>query len=326
MPVPQYLIISGAGILSALLYATAATGAMLSLIPMLLAPLPLFMAGLSQGRHAALAAGMIGAAAITLAGGTMIAMAYLLSNALAPMLLCRFAMLSRPFVNTAGESVLEWYPSGLLFAWLSGLGIVLMIASVLAIQSVEGGVRQWITEAAQIDALSMAVIQAQLQAGQPAFDEAVLRNRLISLALPGLGIFWSGLALANGALAQHLLVRMKRNARPSPAFLFMDLPAFLRLPLLAGIGASLLPEDMGLTGVAIAAIAAMPYFFLGLACIHVISRPLPARGFALTGLYILMAAFGWPVVLVAGLGIIEQFAGLRFRTAAQAPGPRQEED
>lgn len=326
MPVPQYLIISGAGILSALLYATASTGAAVSLIPMLLAPLPLFMAGLSQSRHAALVAGIIGAAAIAVAGGPMIAMAYLLSNALAPMLLCHFAMLSRPFSSAAGEGVLEWYPPGLLFAWLSGLGIVLMLVSVLAIQSIEGGLRQWITEAAQIDALTVAVIKAQMQAGQPAFDEAELRDRLINLALPGLGIFWSGLALANGALAQHLLVRVKRNARPSPAFLFMELPAFLRLPLLAGIGASALPGDMGLTGVAIAAIAALPYFFLGLACIHVISRPLLARGFALTLLYILMVAFGWPVLLVAGLGIIEQFAGYRFRTAAQAPGPRQEED
>lgn len=320
------LITAGAGILSAILYATAATGVAASLLPMLLAPLPLFMVGLSVGARAAQFAGLVGAAAIGVAGGSMIGLAYLLSNALAPMLLCHFALLTRQSSTASDQSIVEWYPPGMLFAWLSVLGIVLLIGFSLIIQSFDGGLRGWIASAAQIDTLTATLIQTQIQAGQPAFDEAVLRERLITLALPGLGIFWSGLALANGALAQYCLVRIKRHARPTPAFLSMDLPTFMRLVLLAGTGASLLPGDMGLTGLAVMSVAAIPYFFLGLACVHVISRPLPARAIVLTVFYVLLVALGWPCLLVVGLGVAEQFAGLRNRAIAQLPGPRHKED
>jgi hypothetical protein len=39
-----------------------------------------------------------------------------------------------------------------------------------------------------------------------------------------------------------------------------------------------------------------------------------------------LVAFGWPCLLVVGLGVVEQFAGLRNRALMQLPGPRHEED
>lgn len=311
------LTLIGAGLLSALLYATAATGSAFSLLPVLLSPLPLFMLGLSQGARAAMIAGFTGAAALGLAGGPLVGAAYFLANALAPMVLCRLAMKSRIYTGANGKPATEWYPVGLMIAWVTGLGIVLMLASVLAVSSLEGGLRGWITEAAQIEALIAAILQAQTQAGRPALDAAVLREQLIGLALPGVGVFWSGLALANGALAQRLLVGMGHNARPTPGLLYMELPQFMLVPLAAGAAAWFLPGDAGLAGAAVAAIAAVPYFCLGLAAVHVISRPLPVRGAALAVLYVLMLMFGWPCLLMAGLGVVEQFAGLRYRT-----GPR----
>lgn len=317
MTAPPLALCIGAGILSALLYATAATGSAFSTLPVLLSPLPVFMVGLSQNARAAMISGITGTVALGIAGGPLAGAAYFLANALAPIQLCRLALMSRHYTGADGKPATEWYPTGMLLLWLTGLGIVLLLVSALVIQSFEGGLRQWISETAQVDALVSAIIQAQTQTGQTEFDKAELSDQLIRMALPAIGIFWLGLALVNGALAQRLLVRMGRNARPSPGLLFMHLPGITLLPVAAGLAMAMLPGDMGLTGMAVAVMGAVPYFFLGLATVHVISRRLPARTPGLATLYLILALYGWPCLVVAGLGVIEQFVGFRYRNGPQ---------
>ena len=145
-------------------------------------------------------------------------------------------------------------------------------------------------------------------------------------AMPGAAVFWMLTAIGNGTLAQWLAVRSGRNLRPSPRFTEITLPTFMAIPLLAGTALAFLPGDIGMVGAAIAALAATPYFFLGLAVVHVISRGLPARGFTLAVYYILILMFGWPVLLTVGLGIADQFTGLRYRFIANQTGRGREED
>ncbi len=61
---PFFFISIGAGLLSAVLYGAATTGSVLSIIPMYLSPLPLFMAGLGYGGSAALVGGIAATGAI----------------------------------------------------------------------------------------------------------------------------------------------------------------------------------------------------------------------------------------------------------------------
>ncbi|MFZ5930966.1 MAG: hypothetical protein ACOY15_07095 [Pseudomonadota bacterium] len=316
---PPFLFISiGAGLLSAVLYGAATTGSVLAIIPMYLSPLPLFMAGLGYGGTAALIGGIAATGAIAVVAGPGLAFAYFLVNAAVPIVITRAANWSREITLESGATINEYYPAGLLFAWLSGLGIVITVLLALFMQTHEGGLGGWIPHIVQVDTLSQIIIQAQVQSGSPPVDEAVLQQRLIQLALPGLALFWTLLSIANGALAQRLLVRLGRNARPSPDLLYMYLPQFMVWALAGGAMLALFPGDIGLTGAVVTALAAIPYFFLGLATVHVISHCLPGRAFALTGVYVLLLALGWPILLIVGLGIVESFVNLR-RINAVAP-------
>lgn len=317
---PPFVLVSiGAGLLSAVLYGSAAIGIGLSIIPMYLSPLPLFLIGLSYGGMAALVGGLSATAALALVGGPLLAIAFFLSNAAAPILLARVANWSRAFVDQNGQSVTEYYPTGLLFAWLSGLGIAIALALSLYMQTLEGGLAGWVPRIIEIKVLTDAIVQAQIQSGGVPTDEMVLQERLIRLALPGLALFWALISIGNGALAQRIAVRFGRNLRPSPELLNMNLPQFMLLPLVGGAVLALLPGDFGFFGSVMVTLAAVPYFFLGLATVHVISHRLPGRAFALSGVYILLVAMGWPSLLIVGIGIVEHFANLRLTYGVVKP-------
>ncbi|MEQ1890513.1 MAG: hypothetical protein ABL951_15245 [Alphaproteobacteria bacterium] len=317
---PHFILVSiGAGLLSAVLYSSAASGMAFAIIPIYLSPLPLFMTGLGYGGAAALIGGITASAAITLAGGPLLAIAYFLANAAAPIILTRVADWSREFTHESGQPFIEYYPSGLLFAWLSGLGIAVMLLLTLYFQFHEGGMLGWIPQIVQVELLAKTIIQAQIQTGAVPIDEIELQQRLIRLALPGLGLFWTLISIGNGALAQRLLMQFGRNRRPSPRIINMVLPKFMLWPLVGGALLAFFPGDIGIFGSVMATFAAVPYFFLGLATVHVISHRVPARTFVLSGFYLLLLALGWPFLLIVGVGIVEHFANFRLNFAVAKP-------
>ncbi len=317
---PPFILVSiGAGLLSAVLYGSAASGIGLSIIPMYLSPLPLFLVGLSYGGTAALFGGLSATAALALAGGPMLAIAFFLANAIAPIILTHVANWSRTFNGPNGQPVTEFYPTGYLFAWLGGIGMAIALALTLFMQSYEGGLTGWIPRIIELEGLSKAIIQAQIQSGGAPTDELVLQARLTGLVLPAVALFWSLISMGNGALAQQLAVRFGRNLRPSPELLTMYLPQFMLWPLIGGVALAFLPGDFGYFGSVLMTLAIIPYFFLGLATVHVISHRLPGRAMALTGLYLLLVALGWPSLLIVGVGIIEHFANLRLTYGVVKP-------
>jgi hypothetical protein len=88
--------------------------------------------------------------------------------------------------------------------------------------------------------------------------------------------------------------------------------SFLLAPIIAG-GLCFAPGWIEGVGLALVALTAVVYFFLGLAVIHVISRRLPARPFALALIYLCLILFAWPALILALLGLIDQWGDLRGR-------------
>ncbi|HRK95387.1 MAG TPA: DUF2232 domain-containing protein, partial [Rhodospirillales bacterium] len=67
----------------------------------------------------------------------------------------------------------------------------------------------------------------------------------------------------------------------------------------------------------VAMILATPYFFLGLTVVHAFARRSAAKPALLSGFYVILVVFTLVVgAIVAGLGMIEQWVGLRERIAA----------
>jgi len=106
------------------------------------------------------------------------------------------------------------------------------------------------------------------------------------------------------------------NLRPSPDFTMMVLPRWL--PMVAAallICAVAIPGTLGFFATNAALIAALPFFLVGLAVVHMAAKRISAGPMLLILFYILMLLFGWPVAIVAFLGLIEQMAGFRQRLA-----------
>ena len=84
------------------------------------------------------------------------------------------------------------------------------------------------------------------------------------------------------------------------------------------LGAVALEGEIGFLLVNLAIVQALPFFFSGLAVVHAYAARRAAKVAFLVVFYLVLSFLAWPVVAVIGLGIIEQWAGLRGRIAATA--------
>jgi hypothetical protein len=88
-------------------------------------------------------------------------------------------------------------------------------------------------------------------------------------------------------------------------------PRWLAPVLAIAVVAALLPNEIGVIGANAAVIAALPFMLVGLAVLHSVSRRWPARGLALGLIYVTTIILGWPAIVVAVLGLVDQWLPLR---------------
>lgn len=292
---------------------------------MMLVPLPLFLSGLSLGLTAALisagsacltiglmtavaATQISGSLAIGLADGAGVLIGTAITLGLPVVVLVRQALLNR----TAGDGSLEWYPSGLLVLWLTGLGVVMLAFSLLSLL--------WFGTGESLEAMFTGQLTEALRLVVPDVEEAQLREAAAATVAFGLAAgldSWLMVIAANGILAQGTLGRFGRNLRPAPDIAAIELPSWLSLVLAGSIViAWLAPGDLGFLARSLAIVLALPYFFAGLALVHGASRNRSARVAMLIVFYAILILFVWPAALVAVLGLLDQTLGLRRRAAA----------
>ena len=82
---------------------------------------------------------------------------------------------------------------------------------------------------------------------------------------------------------------------------------------MALIGNLLGAEELGYAAYNVAMVVAVPYFFLGLAVIHTLARRVASPTMILVGVYGVIIVSMWAAVVVAGVGVAEQWIGLRDR-------------
>ena len=131
------------------------------------------------------------------------------------------------------------------------------------------------------------------------------------------------MTLLNAIIAQNVLVRMKKALRPTPAYADLQLPQWISWPLVAAAALALLGAgEMEYTGRNLAMILALPLFFLGLAVVHTWARSLSGGGMVLVAFYLILVLSGWAALVVAGIGLVELWSGLRHRLV----GPHKNDD
>src|SRR3954465_4399890 len=124
----QILLIGlGAGAAAALLFASVASGSMLSIALFYLAPLPILLPAIGWSHWAGLLAALLAASALGVAFSAKFLAAYLIGVGLPAWWLGYLAMLAR---SGDAPGTVEWYPPGMLVLWaalLSALAVVLAI-------------------------------------------------------------------------------------------------------------------------------------------------------------------------------------------------------
>jgi hypothetical protein len=315
------LIGLAAGAASALLFASIASGVPLSLALANLAQLPIMLAAIGWTHYAAIVAVLFASAGLALLLGGTVAAAFLIGIGLPAWWIGYLALLARPAPGADPASI-EWYPVGRIVVWTAIAAAVVVLVSMLRhgfdAASIEAGVRR---ESERI----LRVLAALLRLPSIKDPERLL-DVLVPVVPPIKAIGLTMTTLLNLWLAA-LIVRVSgRLKRPWPAIAQMTFPPFAPTVLAIAVAGTFLPDLIGLAGRVFTASLLLAYALLGFAVMHAITTGIGGRHFMLAGLYLTVGLFGWPIVLMALVGLVETMLALRARHAARRrppapPGP-----
>ncbi|MDX1483001.1 MAG: DUF2232 domain-containing protein [Alphaproteobacteria bacterium] len=299
----DFAIAAAGGLLSALLYLSAPWGLFGPLLA-LFSPFPLFAVGFGLGLTAcalAVAAALLTAAVL---GGLSGMLLFAVIYGVPALMIVRFALLSRP--NAEGQT--EWYPPGLLLTWIALYAAGAFVATAIFITGPDG-LERAISQ--HIDSLR-EIFPRSGQDGAP-IDQALAATKPLFPFL--VATWWMAFTIVNGTLAQGVLERRGLALRPSPDLTTTALPHWFAGVMVAAIVVALLGSGwLSFLGGNVARILCVPYFLVGLAVVHSVSTAWPGRRAILFAVYLLLLLLGWiAVVVVAGLGFLDYWAGLRQR-------------
>ncbi|MBV8120131.1 MAG: DUF2232 domain-containing protein [Alphaproteobacteria bacterium] len=290
------------GALGAVCYLAVLTGSPGGLILAFFAQLPLFAAGLWLGVGSALTAGITASVVVLAEGGPSAGAAFAAVNAAPVVLLTRQALLAR----SGPDGGLEWYPAGLLVAWLSGLGLAGLAAAV-AFLGGPSGIETYLNNL-------LAPLFDRLASDSEANRAALVRA--LALVTPGtVAASWMTMSASNAILAQGVLARLGKAWRPSPDLAGLTLPIWPSMLLAAAAVLAVLGGTACFLGVNLLIVLSVPFCLAGLAVLHTAVRRLPRPQFPLVAFYVLAGLFGWPLVVIAVIGALDAPLGLRRRFA-----------
>lgn len=314
-PLSTALVGIGAGLTSALLFASVISGSLIAVVLFYAAALPVMIAAMGWSHRAGLVAAVAGAAVLGVWLGPEAGIAYALGVALPAWVLAYFALLGR----SDGGTVREWFPVGSLVGLASLLGAGLGLAGALTLGSSYQAYRDGMQGAVEM----LLREQAGIPDGQPLvipqINDPAAWVRLLTAAIPpGLVAFWTLTMLVNLWLGARIAALSGRLARPWPDLRALRLPRWAVPALVGAVALVFLPGFLGLAGTLLLASLTMAFMVLGFSTLHALTLHASARPFLLTGAYLACVILVWLLVAVALLGLAEQVFHLRARAAARS--------
>ncbi len=314
---PNIPIALGAGLISAIVFASATTGPTFARMVMLaIVTLPIALSGYSYNAATAFAAAATGTAIIALLTTVGASLAFAATLAFPAVFLVYLALLHRE----SEPGTTEWYPIGRIL-----VATALIAATVVALGLAVGG-----STPEQLHAAVSKAIESMMKSGfggmpgggtlSPA-DLARFTDIMVQL-LPGISAaFWMGCTLFCQWLAARVAFASGQMTRPWPDFAAFQLPLGTPLLLAMAVAASLLLEGMPkLMAMGYAGAIYAVYVLLGLAVLHHVSRGASWRGPALAAIYVLLIVFNSGAsLLLALLGLADRFVSLRRLVDPQNP-------
>ena len=303
------LIGLGAGLVSALLFASASTGTLFGLLVLFfLTPLPVAITALGWGWRSAAVAATVAAAIIAVVLAPRAALLHLVALGLPAVGLSYLALLNRPGPN--GQ--VEWYPVGRIVAvasgWAGGLAALSLLTTATDIDSLRTVLRESFER----------IFLSQIEAVQPDAktlgpDEIKALTELMVVSFAGaVATFWMAIAILNLWLAGLVTRASGLLSRPWPDLSATALPRAMPLYFAIAVGLSFLPGYIGLIASGFASAFLFAYLLVGLAVVHSITRGLGARTMILSAVYAsLLFLNPFSGLLLAMIGLAEPVSPLR---------------
>lgn len=309
-----------AGAASALLFASLASGSLVSIALFYLAPLPILLAALGWSHIAAIVASLVAAGALAFIFGGLFFLAFLVGVGLPAWWLGYLALLARP---AAPDGHLEWYPVGNLIVWAALVAAALVSVVILNFgldaDSFRAGLRRAFEQILRI--------QADIPRDKPLVlpgvsDPARLIEFMVIIIPPAAAVLATVTNVMNLWLATQVVKISGRLRRPWPDLAAMTFPTYVPALLAAAVLVSFAPGLVGILAGVLAAALLMAYGILGFAVLHKITGGLSGRPVMLAGTYALVVVFGWPVLFMTVLGLADTALDLRTRISRNRPPPR----
>ncbi|OUR76667.1 hypothetical protein A9Q83_13950 [Alphaproteobacteria bacterium 46_93_T64] len=285
------------------------TNAFQALSLMTLSVIPLFIAGLGWGLTGGVVSVVTGAVVAAAFIAPLFSLTYVLTCGLPVLAITRQSLLWRE----ENEKIF-WYPVSNLFGVWVLVSITLSCMAIALLYMNEELRNALITQFDQI------IPQLQKQGGVFA---TVTAEKVVWLMPQFFGPFWGIVLMMGGCLAQGVLVRFKKNVRPSPEFSGLKMPKWVAI---VTIGVFVFGTFFNVAEPIIGAVVLtleIVFFLQGIGVIHRVSRSWKFRSAMLAAVYLIMILMFWPVLVVALLGLVDSWVGFRERLDAI---PSQEED
>ena len=313
-----FIIALVAGAASATMFASIISGALISLLLVYLAPLPLMVAAIAWGPLSA-AIGGIGASVVLGAiFGLPYGLAYAISVALPAWWLGHLALLGRPLAGApstsgAAPDELEWYPVGRILLWIVGFATLTTFAALLTLGA----------DATAITATLRRFLQRILVRSEVVGSGEIEQwlDLLVIMAFAGAAIFSTMTLTLNLWLAAKVTATSGRLRRPWPDLRNAALPPMTLVLLCAGAAFCFSGGMVAIFAQIVTAALIMAYAFTGFAVLHTLTLQLNSRLFWLCSAYAIVLAFEWPVIAVALLGMADALFGFRARYLRTRPPP-----
>ncbi|BEV47184.1 DUF2232 domain-containing protein [Afipia carboxidovorans] len=314
MMLVEILISLVAGLASAMMFASLASGAMISLALFYLAPLPLMVVALGWGSRT----GLIGGIAAVIGLGVFISPIYMLAYAgmvaLPALWLGHLALLARASDDADAPNgytptpTLDWYPVGRLLVWTAGFAALTTTGALLTLGTDEATIKAVMRQS--LTHVSDLANQGGLPPN-PTRDAVI--DALVSIAPAAAALVAMLTLTVNLWLAAKIARTSQLLKRPWPDLRTTELPQ----PVLAALAIALILCFFGgltsLIAKIVSAALLLAYGMTGFAVLHTVSQSMAGRSFMLGGLYALTLFIGWPLLGAIVLGLADAAFGIRRR-------------
>jgi hypothetical protein len=312
----------GAGAAAALLFASATSRVLLSVVLFYLAPLPIMIVALGWSHWAGLVAAAAAAAMLGAVFGLHFFAIFLVLVGAPAWWLGYLALLGRPVAN-GGSAQMEWYPPGRLVLWAAVIGAAVTAGALATFWGDEAAIRRSLRTALDLilradpDAPGAPELPPELSA---LGDIDLVVDVMVRILPPAAAVTAALTQTANLWLAGMAVRLSGRLRRPWP-----DLTALALPPLAAALygaalaGAFLLPDLPGLVARLFAATLTTAFAMVGFAVLHTVTRGVQGRSAILGGAYACVLFLLWPVLAMTVLGVAETLLGLRGRFPKRGP-------